>query len=60
MIHLGPHVAFIVAAYAAAVAIVAGLIAWIVLERRHLSRLLDDFEARGITRRSQRADGQNW
>ena len=58
--NLGPHAAFIITAYAAAIAIVAGLIAWIVLDRRHLSRILDDFEAQGISRRSTRTDGDKW
>jgi heme exporter protein D len=58
--NLGPHAAFIITAYVAAIAIVAGLIAWIVLDRRHLSRILDDFEAQGISRRSARADGDKW
>jgi heme exporter protein CcmD len=35
--------------------IVAGLIAWIVLDRRHLTRELDELDAQGITRRSERA-----
>jgi heme exporter protein D len=54
--NLGPHAAFIVTAYAAAIAIVAGLVAWIVFDRRHLSRMLDAFDARGIARRSERAN----
>ena len=58
--NLGPHAAFIITAYVAAIAIVAGLIAWIVLDRRHLSRILDDFEAQGISRRSTRTDGDKW
>ena len=57
---LGPHAAFIVTAYAAAIAIIAGLITWIVLDRRRLGRMLDDFEAQGVTRRSTRADGDKW
>ena len=60
MMHLGPHAAFIVTAYAAAIAIVAGLVAWIVLDQRHLARMLEEFEAWGITRRSGRTDGQKW
>ncbi len=52
---LGPHAVFIVAAYAVAVVIVAGLIVWVVVERRHLRRALDELEERGITRRSERA-----
>ena len=58
--NLGPHAAFIVTAYVAAIAIVAGLIGWIVLERRRLSRILDDFDAQGISRRSTRADADKW
>jgi heme exporter protein D len=52
---LGPHAAFIVIAYAAAIGIVAGLIVWIVLDRRYLVRELAELEAQGITRRSERA-----
>ena len=52
---LGPHAVFIVAAYAVAVVIVAGLIVWVVIDRRHLRRALDELEERGITRRSERA-----
>jgi len=57
---LGPHAAFIVTAYVAAIAIIAGLIGWIVLERRRLSRILDDFDAQGIRRRSTRAGADKW
>ena len=52
---LGPHATFIVTAYAAAIAIVAGLIVWTVVDRRHLARALDELEAQGITRRSEGA-----
>jgi heme exporter protein D len=48
----GPHAAFIIAAYGAAVAIVAGLIAWVVLDWRAQKRVLGDLEAHGVTRRS--------
>ena len=58
--NLGPHAAFIITAYVAATAIVAGLVAWIVLDRRHLSRILDDFDAQGISRRSTRAESDKW
>ena len=34
-------------AYAAAIAIVAGLVVWVVFERRHLARVLDELEAHG-------------
>ena len=56
--NLGPHAAFIVTAYAAAIVIVAGLILWVVLDRRHLSRMLDDLDAQGITRRPGRTSGE--
>jgi len=52
---LGPHAGFIVTAYAAAIGIVAGLIFWVILDRRHLTRAVDELEAQGITRRSDRA-----
>jgi heme exporter protein D len=51
---LGPHAGFIVGAYVAAIAIVAGLIIWVRLDRRQLTRAVDELEGRGITRRSQR------
>ena len=54
-VDLGPYAAFIVSAYAAAIVIVAGLIAWIMLDRRHLLRVIEEIEAQGITRRSQRS-----
>lgn len=49
---LGPHAAFIIAAYSASALILALLVGWIVIENRSLKRTLADFEARGITRRS--------
>jgi heme exporter protein D len=55
---LGPHAAFIVTAYAAAIGIVAGLIIWVVLDRRRLVRTLDELDAQGITRRPGRTSGE--
>ena len=52
--NLGPHAAFIVSAYAAAILIVALLVAWVVIDRRRLGRALDELETQGITRRSER------
>jgi heme exporter protein D len=52
LVDLGPHVGFIAAAYAIAVAIVAGLIAWIVADHRAQLRILEDLERAGVTRRS--------
>ena len=52
---LGPYAAFILAAYAAAAVIVACLIGWVLLDRRHLIRQIAQMEAQGVTRRSERA-----
>jgi heme exporter protein D len=46
----GTHFAFIVAAYAAAGAVVGGLIAWVLLDYRAQLRLLSDLERSGVTR----------
>ena len=45
------HAAFIIAAYAAAGAVVGGLIAWVMLDYRAQLRTLADLERRGFTRR---------
>jgi heme exporter protein D len=52
MMDFGPHAVFIIAAYGAAVAVVAGLVAWVVLDWRAQKRVLGDLEAHGVTRRS--------
>lgn len=52
MAALGNHGGFILAAYLAAVLVLAGLVVWIVLDGRMLRRRLADLEARGIRRRS--------
>ena len=52
---LGPHAAFILTAYAAAVVVIGGLIAWVLLDHRAQLRKLADLEARGVTRRSEPA-----
>ena len=46
------HLPFIVASYAAALVIVAGLIGWVMLDFRAQRRALADLEMRGLTRRS--------
>ncbi|HEX5211767.1 MAG TPA: heme exporter protein CcmD [Pseudolabrys sp.] len=56
--NLGPHADFIVAAYAVTVFVVAGLVAWVVLDYAAQRRILGDLEERGITRRAQRKGGQ--
>jgi heme exporter protein D len=54
---LGPYSAFIVGAYAAAALVVGALIGWVLIDHRAQRRILDDLEARGVTRRSGRAGG---
>ena len=49
---LGPHAAFILAAYAVTFIAVAVLIAFIVQDDRKQRQLLADLERQGITRRS--------
>jgi len=49
---LGPHAGFIVAAYAIALAVVVGLVAWIIIDHRVQTRILEDLERAGVTRRS--------
>jgi heme exporter protein D len=52
IIDLGPHAAFIWIAYTITVVVVAGLIAWLVLDGHLQQRRLDELAARGVTRRS--------
>jgi heme exporter protein D len=51
---LGPHSAFIVAAYSVAILIVAAMIVWVFVDRRRQMRILSELESRGLTRRSDR------
>jgi heme exporter protein D len=53
--HLGAHAGFILAAYAGAAVVIAGLVAWTVLDHRAQRRILADLERRGITRRAARS-----
>lgn len=53
---LGPHAAFIIAAYAMAALVVIGLIAWVLADHAAQRRLLADLEARGVTRRSDKGE----
>ncbi len=49
---LGPHAAFIVTAYAAALVVLGGLIAWVAFDYRAQTHKLAELEALGIKRRS--------
>jgi heme exporter protein D len=51
---LGPHALFIILSYGIAVAVIAGLIGWVLMVYRAQLRALADLEARGVTRRSER------
>jgi heme exporter protein D len=51
---LGPHAAFVWASYGAVAAALAGLALWLVLDGRRQQRLIEELEARGIRRRSDR------
>jgi len=55
---LGPYGGFIVAAYLSALVIIAMLIAWIILDRRNLLRLIAEMEKRGMGRRSRHGEKQ--
>ena len=52
--NLGPHAAFIVAAYSAAIVILTTLIGWIALDYRAQQRILSDLDKRGLKRRSRK------
>jgi heme exporter protein D len=52
---LGPHAAYIWASYGVAAAALAALVAWLFVDGRRQQRLIDELEARGVRRRSQRA-----
>ncbi|MGE0064015.1 MAG: heme exporter protein CcmD [Xanthobacteraceae bacterium] len=52
--NLGAHAGFIIAAYAAGIVVVAGLIAWVVADYAAQKRLLGELERQGVTRRSQK------
>jgi heme exporter protein D len=51
---LGPHAAFIWASYGVVTVVLAGLVAWLVLDGRRQQRRIEALEARGVRRRSTR------
>jgi heme exporter protein CcmD len=55
---LGPHAAFILAAYGAAALVLLALVTWVLLDYRTQRRALAALEARGATRRSAAAEMQ--
>jgi heme exporter protein D len=50
---LGPHAAFIIAAYAVSAGVVAGLVIWVLADYQAQIRRLGDLEARAARRRSE-------
>jgi heme exporter protein D len=52
---LGPHAVFIWSSYGVTVLVIAGLIAWLVVDGRAQERRLADLAARGVKRRSDRS-----
>ena len=50
---LGPHAAFIWMSYGVVFISLMGIILWLVRDGKKQQSLLDEFEARGVTRRSQ-------
>jgi heme exporter protein D len=55
---LGPHAAFIWAAYSVVAVVLAALVVWLVLDGRRQQQLVDELEARGVRRRSQRSSSK--
>jgi heme exporter protein D len=53
--NLGAHAEFIIAAYLVAAVVVAAMVAWVLVDYRAQRRQLEGLEARGVTRRSERA-----
>ena len=51
------HIGFIFASYAATAVVVAGVVAWVMLDFRTQRRNLNDLETRGVTRRSSTPSG---
>jgi heme exporter protein D len=51
---LGPHAAFIIIAYAVALIVIGGMIAWIMADYAIQRRTIGELEARGVKRRSER------
>ncbi|KRA00398.1 transcriptional regulator [Mesorhizobium sp. Root157] len=52
---MSTHDLYVAAAYAATVFVLAGLVGWILLDRRARRKELAELEAAGIRRRSDRA-----
>jgi heme exporter protein D len=51
---LGPHAVFIWASYSAVAVVLALLAGWLWIDGRRQQQLIDELEARGVRRRSER------
>jgi len=56
---LGPHAAFVWVSYGVVAVVLGLLVAWLVLDGRRQQRLIDELEARGVRRRSERGSPQS-
>lgn len=55
---LGPHAGFIIISYAICLAVVFGLIAWVILDRRRQEADLAELAKQGINRASAAKNGK--
>jgi len=55
---LGPHAAYIWVAYLVTGVGLAALVVWLLYDGRRQQRLIDELEARGVRRRSDRPRSQ--
>ncbi|WP_319774560.1 heme exporter protein CcmD [Breoghania sp.] len=56
---LGNHAGFIIASYAITLAVIGGMIFWIVADYARQKSILADLDARGIRRRSANTDSKS-
>ncbi len=59
MFEFGKHAVFIWGSYGAVLVVLAGVIVWLIGDGRSLARRLNELEARGVSRRSSGAGGQD-